>query len=347
MSGTFAMPLEQQTLAPSTEELRAVLSRALGSSRPRSRIVDIERAPCAYSSSWWLEDITLHLDDGAQFALVFKDLSREANGSGARRVKPAFVIDPAREPWVYRMLLPEAPPGPPKLWATLTDITAGRHWPFLERVSGAPIVEIGDRDAWCAAARWLGHFHATAPVPHPSGPLLRHDQEYHRGWLARALSTAREDARKSPVGREKLTRLRELAPMHERAINEALATRTSLIHGEFYPSNVLAEDSGPTYAIHPVDWEMTALGPSLFDLAALMSRWGPHDRNAMASAYREGARAAGAPCSDLDECLQRVAACRLLLAIQWLGWAAGWQAPADHRNDWLEEAEQCADELCA
>ena len=122
--------------------------------------------------------------------------------------------------------------------------------------------------------------------------------------------------------------------------------RPSLIHGEFYSSNVLIEESGATYAVHPVDWEMAAFGSPLLDLAALMSGgWGSDDRIAMARAYREAASDAGAHCPGVDEFTRRVAACRLLIAVQWLGWAAGWTAPAEHRNDWLEEAERCAEEL--
>jgi aminoglycoside phosphotransferase (APT) family kinase protein len=332
----------------STESVRALLTRTLHSSRPRARIVEIERAPCAYGSSWWLEDITLQLDDGSEIRLVFKDLSREATGSGARRVKPSFVIDPAREAWTYRTLLPEAPPAPPKLWAAVSDCDTGRHWLFVERVSGAPLTEIGDHAAWCAAAHWLGHFHVTSCVPHADAPLLRHDPGYHRAWFARALFAAHEHARKKAddSAREKLARLRRLAPVHERAVKEALALGYSLIHGEFYAANVLAEQCGSAYAIHPVDWEMTALGAPLFDLAALTSGgWNRHERIAMVNAYREGKNATGARCLALDECMRLVTACRLLLAVQWLGWAAGWTAPVDHRNDWLEEAERCAEEL--
>jgi hypothetical protein len=65
----------------------------------------------------------------------------------------------------------------------------------------------------------------------------------------------------------------------------------------------------------------------------------------MTMAYRAGVQAAGAGCSMLDEFMRSVISCRLLLAIQWLGWASGWTAPEDHRNDWLEEAERCAEEL--
>jgi aminoglycoside phosphotransferase (APT) family kinase protein len=348
VSGPLVTPFQQKVLAPSNEQLRALLSCSLDRT---TRVVDMERAPCLYGSSWWLEEITLHLDDNSRIMLLFKNLGREAKGSGACRVKPAFVTDPTREPWVYRTLLPEAAPGPPKLWATVNDFAAGRHWLFLERVNGAPLSQVGDRDVWCPAARWLGHFHATAPAPRARrDPLLRHDQEYHRRWLLRALSAAQKEAQRWPlardVAREKLARLRGVATVHERATEEALATGRSLIHGEFYPSNVLVGESGASPAVHPVDWEMAALGPPLLDLAALMSgRWGPDDRIAMTRAYREAAREAGAHCLGLDEFMRGVAACRLLLAVQWLGWAAGWSAPADHQNNWLEEAERCAKEL--
>ena len=352
MSGALAVPLQQEPLAPSSAELCAVLSRAIEPSRPRTRIVGLERAPCPNVSSWWLEEITLDVSDGSRIALVFKDLIREAEGSDARRVKPAFVTDPARERWVYEHLLIAAAPGPPKLWAAVTDFSAGRHWLFLERVHGTPLTRFGDT-AWYSAAEWLGRFHATAPVQRAvRGPLLRHDRKYHQRWMARALSTARHHAKSSAAARDaardKVERLRALAPMHERAIAAALAASPSVIHGEFYPSNVLVRQSDASVAIHPVDWEMAAVGPPLLDLAALTSgRWSESSRAAMATAYREGARSAGVRGPTVDEILRGVAAARLLLAVQWLGWAAEWTAPEEHRNDWLEEAELCSSELRA
>jgi aminoglycoside phosphotransferase (APT) family kinase protein len=354
VSGALVVPLEQE-VGPATGQLCAVLSRALERRRSRGRIVDIGRTPCPYGSSWWLEEITLELSDKSRIALVFKNLVREAKGSATHQVKPAFVTDPTREPWVYQNVLIDATPGPPTLWAAVTDFAAGRHWLFIERVDGAPLAHVGDTDAWRAAAEWLGRFHATAPVRRAvRGPLLRHNQEYHRRWLARALCALQDNAETSgaarDMARDKLARLRALASAHERAIEQALTTERSrsLIHGEFYPSNVLIEQSGASFVVHPVDWEMAALGPPLLDLAALMSgRWSLDDRIAMAMAYCEGARSAGARARMLGDLLLEVAACRLLLAVQWLGWAAEWTAPAGHRNDWLEEAELCARELRA
>jgi hypothetical protein len=336
------IPLERDLLSPSSAQLRAALSRSLERRMPRVRIIGVDRAPYPNRSSWWLEEITLDLDDNTRIALIFKDLARETKGSGARHVKPAFVTNPAREAWVYQNLLIEGAPGPPRLWAAVTDSEAGRYWLFLERVNGTPLTQMGDRKAWWAAAEWLGRFHATAPVARAMyGPLLHHDHDYHRRWLFRALAAAEHDA-------EKLARLHALISAHERAIEMALAMNPSLIHGEFYPSNVLVEEHDGSFLVHPVDWEMAALGPPLLDLAALTSgRWRRDERVVMATAYCEGARSAGLRCAPPAELLLGVAACRLLLAVQWLGWSAEWTAPADHQNDWLEEAEQCERELRA
>ena len=346
-----APTLDAAAPVATTGQLRAVLARTLRRSRPRARIVDLERAPGAYGSSWWLEDITIRLDDGTRLALVFKDLGREANGSGASWVKPARATDPTREAWVYRTLLPGMRLGAPNLWASVTDRRAGRHWLFLERVSGVPLAQVGDRAIWRWVAGWLGRFHATAPVPIPGrGPLLRHDRDYHRGWLARALAAAEADLRDGPTdraaARAKLERLRALASVHERAVELAMAMVPTLIHGEFYPSNILVDRRRPTRAIHPVDWEMAALGPPMMDLAALLSgRWSPDERRGMVTAYRDGATVAGASCAPIDEFMRGLSACRLLLAVQWQGWARSWEPPEGHKNDWLEEAERCAEEL--
>jgi hypothetical protein len=65
----------------------------------------------------------------------------------------------------------------------------------------------------------------------------------------------------------------------------------------------------------------------------------------MQQAYCEGAPEARACFATPDAFRRGLTACRLLFAVQWLGWARGWDPPPDHQNDWLEEAERCAEEL--
>jgi hypothetical protein len=50
------------------------------------------------------------------------------------------------------------------------------------------------------------------------------------------------------------------------------------------------------------------------------------------------AQSAAGLAEDLD-------ACRVHMAIRWLGWAPAWKAPAEHRHDWLAEASRAAARL--
>jgi thiamine kinase-like enzyme len=126
-----------------------------------------------------------------------------------------------------------------------------------------------------------------------------------------------------------------------------LAQPRTVLHGEFYASNVLvASDPGPTplgqnsaARVAPVDWELAATGTGLSDLAALVSGWPEEDRAAIAAAY---AAEPGVPAfsrRDLD-------LARLQVAIQWLGWAPPqWEPPEGQRHDWLGEAVALVEDL--
>ena len=121
------------------------------------------------------------------------------------------------------------------------------------------------------------------------------------------------------------------------------STPRALIHGEFYASNVLVRTDG-AQQICAIDWEMTAVGPGVVDLAALTSgNWSEDDRRSVEEAYTDG----------LPERLRRepsefaidLACARLHLAVQWLGWAPGWSPPVEHAQDWLRIAQSAAAEL--
>lgn len=229
--------------------------------------------------------------------------------AGADVVKPPFVLDPAREIEAYGMLQDEQ-------LGTPTCYAAGRWWIALERVAGVELWQCGDLDAWQAAVRWAARLHARfAGRDMASEHLLRHDEAYYRRWVQRA---------RELVG----DRIVPLLPAAEVAIGRLTALPATLIHGELYASNVIVAGA----RLAPVDWEMAAIGPGVIDLAALLAGWGAVEQHALMSAY-------GA----VDQA--DVAAARLQLALQWLGWAKGWEAPAAHRRDWLEEARIAAEAL--
>lgn len=113
----------------------------------------------------------------------------------------------------------------------------------------------------------------------------------------------------------------------------------TVIHGEFYPSNVLIADSG---RVCPVDWETAALGPGLIDVAALATGWGDGDRETLTSCYREELLLAGDDAPPLAEMLVQLDWCRLHLARRWLAALNHWQPPPHQTFDWRGEAERIA-----
>jgi len=274
------------------------LARLLG--MPVARL---ERRPYPYETSHPLEELRVELEDGSALWLIRKDLAQPA------RSKPAFLHDPAREIETYRLIL-----GPAALGTARFYGAEGAAF-FVEKVDGVELWQVGELETWQMVAAWLARMHA-ALAEHANQPhLLRYDRDFYRLWLARA----------TEIGGE----LGPIAGAYERSIERLLALPQTVVHGEFYPSNVLVADG----RICPVDWEMAATAPGLLDLAALTAgAWSEQDRAAIVRAY-----------GDVDE--QSLDCCRLHLAVRWLGWSVGWSPPPEHARDWHREALEVAGRL--
>ncbi len=323
--------------APSDAELRDGLERALAGVG-LELAGEVERRPSPYRTSFPIEELRFGLAGRGPVRVGFKQLDWDRLEPTGQLAKPRFVHDPDREPGVYRALLPQAPSGPPEFFGSVLE--AGRHWLFVEWVEGRELFQVGERELWEEAARWLARFHvALAPQKEKlrlEARLLDHDAAFHGRWIERAREFV-PDAKA----------IEWLAARHERAVEALLAQPRTVLHGEFYASNVLvASDSGPTplgrnpdARVAPVDWELAAVGTGLTDLAALVSGWPEADREAIAAAY---AAEPGVPAfgrRDLDFA-------RLQVAVQWLGWAPPeWKPPQGQRHDWLGEALALAEEL--
>lgn len=290
----------------------------------------LSRRPSEYRTSFPLEELEVELPGEGRAKIVRKCLDWDELDPSAQLAKPRFLHDPDREPYVYERLLPLAPPGPPRLLELAAD--GGL---CLERIDGRPLSEVGERRLWEAAAGWLGRFHAAfegaAAAPLAGASLLEHDADFHRFWLVRARSFAAS-------GPGPGTALDWLDARHEQVVEALSAMGRTVLHGEFYASNVLvAEDRGST-SVAPVDWELAGPGPGALDLAALVCGWPATDREAMRRAYGAG-RGRELPTRELD-------LARLQVAVQWLGWAPPeWAPPPDQRRDWAAEAIEIAEEL--
>ena len=296
----------------------------------------VERRPYAYRTSFPLEELRVELVGEGPVALLFKQLDWEVLEPEAQVAKPRFLHDPEREPAVYATLLPQAPPGPPRCFGAVVE--PGRHWLFVERIEGRELFQVGERGLWEEAARWLARFHVgMAPGldrHQQEGRLIDHDAAFYRHWIERGTKFAAERNDGSAA------KVAWLTERHDQVIEALLNLPRTVLHGEFYASNVLithqfAEGAG----VAAVDWELAAAGPGLTDLAALVSGWPQADREAIVEAYAGEPGVPPFTSRDLDfACLQ--------VAIQWLGWAPPeWEPPEGQRHDWLAEALELAEEL--
>ena len=310
----------------SAAALRAGLEEALGRD-----VAVLARSPLADASSFPVERLEV-VAGGERLSLVFKDFSPDSRPGRGTLAKPTLVIDPGREIEAYRQVLGPAAVDAPRCHGSIHDPDGGRFWLFLEHVRGELLWRIGDLEVWEAAARWLADLHSRA-VPADGAGLLRYDAGWFRTWLPRAA-----DAQ----GGASLGRL---SARWERVVDRLSEWPLSLVHGEFYPSNVLIQQAGSSFRVRPVDWEMTGIGPGLLDLAALTGGdWTEDRRHRVVAAYFEAwpERLPRPQWQDFADALDH---CRLHLAVQWAGWLPGWSPPPHHAQDWPREALSLAGEL--
>jgi hypothetical protein len=316
-----------------TDELRAALQSTLA-----HPIAELQRRASMYASTFPLEDVSVRLEDRMEMSLVFKDLSPSA----ATAIRPDCVYEPRREIEMYRSVLAARRLGTATCYAAVTDELRQRYWLVLEKVPGLELYQWGNLRIWQAAARWVAELHATMRVERESlaqsAPVLRHSGDFYVGWMQRALAYARDADQLQALGR--------LARGHAKVVDRLTTLSPTLIHGEFYASNVMVEPLAQGVRVCPIDWEMAALGPGLMDLAALTGgSWPEPGRQAIVQAYRDAHLDFGDQSLSERDFAVALDCCRLQLAIQWLGWSPTWQPPSAQAHNWLAEALDAADRL--
>lgn len=297
------------------------------------RVTRLASRPAEAHSSHPLERVRVRVDTGRDLDLVLKGV-RGARSRGVC-VRPRLVRDAPREEWAYASLLDANVLGTPRFYGRLTS-GEGDQRLVLEAVPGHPLAEEGDLEAWLAAARWLARFHAwgrTCPGgAEPGGRLLRQSPELHARWLSRAGRCARAMGNETTA-----SRLVALSPRYRAAVAHLERSPRGIVHGEFYPSNILVEGGMPGWRVTALDWESVGVGPVLLDLAALtMGEWDVDVRREVWEAYATAAH------TDLPSIEPALHAARLVNAVQWLGWSPGWTPPAEHAREWIDEAEDAA-----
>jgi aminoglycoside phosphotransferase (APT) family kinase protein len=312
------------------------------------RIVGMERRPSAYRTSFPLEELNVSLEKRGPLQLMFKNLSRQSLLRAARIAKPMFLHDPEREIETYRLLLNPAQIGAPIYYGSIVDRAASRYWLFIERVKGKELYQIGDLSTWQQVARWLAVMHdrfasTFGPLDPPApSSLLKYDRVLYERWMDRA----REFLKPTALSPDERQRLERLAKRYGDVVERLLALPRTVIHGEFYASNVLVEETPAGLRVCPVDWELAAWGPGLLDLAALTAgSWTEEQKRVLALAYRDALTPAKGWPPDVDTFLAALDCCSLHLAVQWLGWSPEWSPPPEHAQNWLAEALRRSEKL--
>jgi len=323
----------------STAELQALLDAYLDGHDGR-RAAHLERRPSKFGSSYELDEIDARLDDGSVLPLIWKATARRSLNPEAIDAKPEFLYDPLREIEVYRRLLLPDDLGTATCYGVVADRERDRYGLLLARVAGLNLTFVGDVAVWQEAARWLARWHdrfadLTATTA-PSSHLLIYDRQVLAIWIDRAVQFSSRD---EPVPRAAETdRLSRLAEQYDRVVDRLVELPKSLIHGEFFPSNVLIDDHQLPTRICPIDWELAGIGPRWLDLAALVAgNWTDDERRSMQRAYyAESSHVRQA--IDYEQFTTGVNLCRLHLAVQMLGWSAAWRPQPWHMHDWLADA---------
>lgn len=272
--------------------------------------------------------------DGHDRVLILKELTRGGELDAALGKRPDFVVNPDREPAVYRSALSRSGLIPAPLGCSPPG--AERPWILLDLVSGVELWQIEDPETWRQAARALAEVHLTfgpGVVSTLAPDLVHHDAAFYARWGERARAFT------EPVRSSQLAQILAVAGA---TLPQVMDQPRLLLHGECFASNVLVSTEGRCLFI---DWEMAGLGPAMWDLAALVSGWDEAQAQSMADAYWDRAQELGAREANRADDRRILDACRLQQAIQWLGWSATWLPPEEHRKDWLAVAADMVDRL--
>lgn len=309
------MPVsEVDFIYPSNGLLCQRLTELFAARDPATPVVTIiKREPMLVSASHPMERVILEVDGHRQ------DLCcKYARYSDPAHVRHENRHGTAYEASVYVHVLSQIDVTAPRAFG-LVDKDDSR-WLVTDYLADATTVSgAGTPDALDAAGRWLARFHGQTEGWAECGRasfLHRQTKDFYLACAKRTLEFASGLSRPRPWLENAVRRYRRIAvPL--------LVSQQTVIHGEFYSSNVLTKNG----SILPIDWESAAIGAPEIDLAFLLEGWPEADWVRVLRAYTEVRWPAGAP----PAFGARLEAAVMFAQFRWLGDRPEWTAhPQNH-----------------
>jgi aminoglycoside phosphotransferase (APT) family kinase protein len=293
-------------MLPDLQTLTANFSKVLtthGFAAARLSILD--RQPNIYASTFPSEIVTCQFGDGSERRLLCKyGAGHDTSLSGVTGHKGGVPYEAA----VYRHVLRTSQATTPTFYGAYRDGKTDHTWLILEYLDDSkrlhrtrePSTAIG------LAARWIGQFHnATEQRLSRTSMrfLTRYDTDYYLGWARRTSLLTGHLRRRFPW-------LTTLCERFEDVVALLLASPPTVIHGEYYPMNILVGGG----KVYPVDWESAAVAAGEIDLAALTENWGAEIERQCELEYQRARWPKGSPVNFED----RLCAAQVYLQFRWL-----------------------------
>ena len=287
----------------SQEALQDFLSRSLGDGRSPARIEVLERRVtkrrCDWRGARLFERLTVRTPSGETPGLFLKYRRRHPD--------PAALVAPMdREARVYREVLPGGPPGTAKLHGF--EERDGSTLLLLEFVTGKRLKKIEALEVWQAVAKWLArlhrHFSLRADELRACEFLARHDGELYSQWACRAAEAA------GTVSAEAGSCLERVLSRYGRVAGLLGGAPATLIHGEFYCTNLIVSGEPESLRVCPFDWETAASGCGALDLTYLLRQRLGIDEPSLIRAYLDGWREPGGRDLSREELEAQIVAAR-------------------------------------
>lgn len=306
---------------PSLQTLTAGLAYVL-----RRQVKILDRQLNIYTATFPSEIVRCQLGDGHELRLLCKYGTDHGTSLSAITGHKGGV---PYEVAVYRHILRASRATTPTFYGAYRDGKTDHTWLILEYLDNSARLQFTwePSAAMVLAARWIGRFHNATEERLSRASmrfLTRYNTEYYLEWTRCTSLVAGHLRQRFPW-------LTTLCGRFEDVVALLLASPPTVIHGEYYPSNVLFRGG----TVYPVDWESAAVAAGEIDLAALTEDWDSDIVRQCELEYQR-VRWPNGPPADFQ---RRLCSARLYLQFRWLCEDFTKKGTGSERPKWSHEAK--------